>query len=100
MAFAGKHKPRAIAYFTDLFAMGGAYWCQQHNLIIGKDIFLSGFNNTDAVRFNASPIASAAHPIDRAIEIIIQEMGKSDPFEETLQLDVFLRDINNHPFQK
>ncbi len=100
MAFSGKRKPKAIAYFTDLFAMGGAYWCQQHNLIIGKDIFLSGFNNTDAVRFNASPIASAAHPIDKSIEIIIREMGKSDPFEETLQLDVFLRDINNHPFQK
>ncbi|MBE6365967.1 MAG: LacI family transcriptional regulator [Lentisphaerae bacterium] len=100
MAFAGEHKPRAIAYFTDGFAMGGACWCQQHDLIIGKDIFLSGFNNIDAVRFNAFPIASAAHPIDRSIEIILQQMNKTEPFETTLQLDVFLRDINNHPFQK
>ena len=99
-AFAAKRKPLAIAFFTDSFAMGGAYWCLQHNLQIGKDIFLSGFNNIDSVRFNAFPIASAAHPIDRSIEIILQQMNKTEPFETTLQLDVFLRDINNHPFQK
>ncbi len=99
-AFAENKNLRAIAYFTDSFAVGGVCWCLQHNLKIGEDIFLSGFNNTDAIRFNAYPIASAAHPIDRSIEVILQEMCKKDPFEIILQLDVYLRDINNHPFQK
>lgn len=98
--FAQKSNPRAIAYFTDNFALGGAYWCHQHNLKIGQDVFLSGFNNIDAIRFNVDPISSAAHPICRSIEIILQEMDKIEPFETTLQLDVFLRDSNNHPFQK
>ena len=99
-AFAKNKNIRAIAYFTDSFANGGAYWCHQHNLKIGKDIFLSGFNNTEAIRFSAFPIASAAHPIDQSIEIILQQMNKKEPFEVILQLDVFLRDINNHQFFK
>ena len=95
--FARKKRPRAIAYYTDNYALGGAFWCQQNNIQVGKDIFLSGFNNIDAVRFNALPIASAAHPVNESIDILLNEMCNTGTFGRNLDLKIFLRPENNQP---
>ena len=82
---------RAVACFTDNFALGVAAWCKDNGLIIGKDIFLAGFNNIEAVRFYPYPISSAAHPVDESIDILLREMDQNQPFRCEIQLEVFLR---------
>ena len=88
-------KPRSIAYYTDAYALGGALWCHEHNITVGKDVYLSGFNNIDAVRFHPLPIASAAHPVDECIDILLQEMSSMEKFHKTLELELFLRPYNS-----
>ena len=82
---------RAVACFTDNFALGVAAWCKDNGLSIGKDIFLAGFNNIEAVRFYPYPISSAAHPVDESIDILLREMDQNQPFRCEIQLEVFLR---------
>ena len=94
MAFARNKKTKALAYFTDNFALGGVVWCHEHNIKIGKDVFLSGFNNIEAVRTNPFPVASAAHQIEDAIEILLQQMTGKEPFTRKLALKLYLRPEN------
>ena len=90
LAFSSPNKPKAIACFTDTFALGVEAWCHQNNIIVGKDVLISGFNNIDAVKYNPYPIATAAHPIEESIEILLQQMSKKDPFKEKISLKVIL----------
>ena len=82
---------RSVACFTDNFALGAASWCSKNGLTVGKDIFLAGFNNIEAVRFYPHPISSAEHPVDESIEILLQEMDKNQPFNNDIKLKVILR---------
>lgn len=82
---------RAVACYTDHFALGVLSWCNKNGLTVGKDIFLAGFNNIEAVRFNSSPISSAEHPVQESIKILLQEMDKDQPFYEKMNLKVILR---------
>ena len=54
-------------------------------------MFVSGFNNIEAVRFNPYPVASAEHPVDESIEILLEKMMTDDDFSQTIPLKVFLR---------
>ena len=92
-AFTNSPAPKAIACFTDTFALGVVAYCHEHNIVIGKDIFISGFNNIEAVKYNPYPIASATHPIDESMEILLEQMDKKDPFKQTIPLKVNLRSI-------
>lgn len=94
IAFARDRKPKALAYFTDNFALGGVAWCYEHNIKIGKDVFLSGFNNIEAIRTSPFPVASAEHPVSDAIEILLEQMDKNQPFVQHLTLKVHLRPEN------
>ena len=82
---------RAVACYTDYFALGAAAWCNKNGLTVGKDIYLAGFNNVDAVRFCSHPISSAEHPINESIEILLREMDKETPFCEKIDINVVLR---------
>ncbi|MBR7131349.1 MAG: LacI family DNA-binding transcriptional regulator [Lentisphaeria bacterium] len=88
-----KHpETRAVACFTDHFALGVASWCNGNGVTVGKDIFIAGFNNIEAVRFYSSPVSSAEHPVNESIEILLHEMDKDLPFNEKIKLKVILRD--------
>ena len=89
--FAKNKDVRSIAYFTDNFALGGIVWCHENHIAVGKDVFVSGFNNIEAVRFNPYPVASAEHPVDESIEILLEKMMTDDDFSQTIPLKVFLR---------
>lgn len=89
--FAKNKNVRSIAYFTDNFALGGIVWCHENHIAVGKDVFVSGFNNIEAVRFNPYPVASAEHPVDESIEILLEKMMTDDDFSQTIPLKVFLR---------
>ena len=94
IAFSKNKIPKALAYFTDQFALGGITWCYEHNVRIGKDIFLSGFNNIEAIRTSPFPVASAAHPVDDAIEILLQQMKQNEPFVQHMDLILYFRPEN------
>ena len=94
MAFSRKKRPKALAYFTDNFALGGVVWCYEHSIKIGKDVFLSGFNNIEAIRTSPFPVASAEHPVADAIEILLEQMDKNQPFIQNLTLKIHLRPEN------
>lgn len=93
-AFSRNKAPKALAYFTDNFALGGIAWCYEHGIQIGKEVFLSGFNNIEAIRTTPFPVASAAHEIENAIEILLQQMTESEPFSQKLALKLHLRPEN------
>lgn len=90
MAFA-RRRPRALAFFTDNFALGGINWCHENGIKIGKDIFISGFNNIEAVRCNPYPVASAAHPVEESIEFLLREMEGVDELSVNIPLKIYLR---------
>ena len=90
-AFSRKNPPKALAYFTDNFALGGIAWCYENNIRIGKDIFLSGFNNIEAIRTSPFPVASAEHPVDNAIQILLQQMTENKSFNQSMELKLHLR---------
>ena len=90
-AFSRKNPPKALAYFTDNFALGGIAWCYENNIRIGKDIFLSGFNNIEAIRTSPFPVASAEHPVDDAIQILLQQMTENKSFNQSMELKLHLR---------
>ncbi|MBE6378355.1 MAG: LacI family transcriptional regulator [Lentisphaerae bacterium] len=94
IAFSRNTPPKALAYFTDKFALGGIMWLHEHNIRIGKDVFLSGFNNIEAICTNPYPVASAEHPVTEAIEILLEQMDKNQPFSRHLKLKLHLRPEN------
>ena len=89
-AFTSQNPPKALACFTDPFALGVIAYCHQNNIIIGKDIFISGFNNIDAIKYNPFPIATASHPLEESIGVLLEQMTKKDSFKENIPLKVIL----------
>ena len=89
-AFTSQNPPKALACFTDTFALGVIAYCHQNNIIIGKDIFISGFNNIDAIKYNPFPIATASHPLEESIGVLLEQMTKKDSFKENIPLKVIL----------
>ena len=79
-----KHPPQALMFLSDNYALGGAAWLHEHGYRVGRDILVSGYNNTQAVRSSVLPILSAEHPQERIIEILLEESRKTTDFRMTL----------------
>lgn len=51
----------AIAFANDNMAKAGYRVCTNHNLLIGKDIAITGFDNVDFAQFMTPPLTSISH---------------------------------------
>lgn len=69
----------AVFYHSDYFALGGAKYLIETGRKIGRDVLISGFNETRAVTTYPFPISSVSHDIPRVAELLVSHFREKNP---------------------
>jgi len=90
-----KNEPEtdAIFYLSDYFAVGGAKYIHETGRVIGKDILLSGYNNTRVVRAFPFPISSVDHNIVKMSETAVENFTKDEAQNVLIKPKVVIRTL-------
>ena len=84
-----KEPPTAIAASNDLMALGAISAAQEHGMVVGKDIAITGFDNIPLAEHSHPPLTTIHQPIyqigEMLCEILIRKIkGETDGLEQKL----------------
>lgn len=82
----------AIFYHSDYFALGGAKCLLDHGRVVGRDVLISGFNETRAVSTYPFPISSVSHDVPRIADRLLASFREESSGKFVIAPQVILRD--------
>lgn len=72
-------------YLSDYFALGGSKCLLEKGYKIGKDVFVAGYNYTNAVRYSQCPISSVEHDIKTISVKLAENVSGKKNFHESVK---------------
>lgn len=96
-------RPTAIVTLVDLMAIGALYAINEKGLSVGRDVCISGFDDTQLGRYVRPAITTVRQPIEevgqRTIELLINIIQGNQPVEDKflLQPELVVRESSKRP---
>lgn len=80
-----ERRPTAVICASDQIAMGAIYAAKEANLEVGRDIAVTGYDDSFVARYLYPPLTSVNQPIDvvgeRVVELLLQQI-QGEPIEQ------------------
>ena len=80
-----------IIYLSDYYALVGAKYLLDNGYVVGKDVAVCGYNNTNAARFFPYPVSTADHNIPKLCDGLISELDSQSPLKQNYEPETILR---------
>jgi len=76
LSLSDEMRPTAIAALNDPMAIGAMHAAQEHGLVVGQDIAITGFDDAPMVQYLKPALTSVRQPIWEIGQLIIRMLGE------------------------
>lgn len=83
---------RGLCFANDYYALGAAKVALERKLVIGRDLLLTGFGDTLAVRCHTSPISSIALDLKKVAQALLDGLEMTTDFQWNIDVQAKIRE--------